>query len=223
MRRLAMAILVGGLGCLVLASLGVWQLQRLAWKEATIAAIEARASSAPVAIPATVTEAEYEYLPVRVAGNWGIGELHVLTSVKGKGPGYRVIAPFLTNDRRRILVDRGFIPETAKAARRPVGGTELTGNLVWPDETDSFTPEPNIDENIWFARDVVRMADVLGTEPIMVSVSRSTALGAPTPLPVTVALPNNHLAYALQWFGLAIVWAVMTGYYLRRTRAKVGP
>ena len=221
MRRLAMAILVGGLGCLVPASLGVWQLQRLSWKEATIAAIEARASSAPVAVPLIVSEAEHEYLPVRVAGNWGVGELHVLTSLKGKGPGYRVIAPFLTSDRRRILVDRGFVPQTAKEARRPVGGTELTGHLVWPDETDSFTPEPNLEGNIWFARDVARMATALETAPIMVSIARSTALGAPTPLPVTVALPNNHLAYALQWFGLAIVWAVMTVYYLRRTRAKM--
>lgn len=213
-----MALVIGACGTLVLISLGLWQLQRLAWKEEIIAQIEEMATSAPVLIPDAANEAEHEYLPVRASGVWQLGEAHVLTSVKGEGPGYRIIAPFRIADGRRILVDRGFVLETAKNARRPVGGAEISGHLVWPNEVDSFTPDPDLDANIWFARDVAQLAATLDTEPVMMVVARSSSLGGPRPIPANVALPNNHLSYAIQWFGMAAVWAAMTLLYIQKSR-----
>ena len=110
------------------------------------------------------------------------GEIHVLVSVKQVGAGYRIIQSFSTED-RTILVDRGFVPTTAKQTDRLTGPMEVTGNLHWPDEIDSYTPEPDIDANIWFARDVPNLAAALGAEPVLL-IARSQTDPGITPLPV---------------------------------------
>lgn len=220
MRRWIFAVFVGGIGSCVLVLLGFWQLDRLEQKEAVIARIDAKLSQPPVEIPLMPDGETDEFLSVWAAGQWQLGEVHVLTSVKGGGPGFRIIAPFRLSDGRRILVDRGFVPEAAKTDRRPVGGAEILGHLVWPDEVDGYTPPPDQEDNIWFARDVSAMARALDTIPVMVVLSSSGQLGAPRAIPVTITLANNHLSYAMQWFGLAFVWAMMTMFYLIKSRVK---
>jgi surfeit locus 1 family protein len=96
----------------------------------------------------------------------------------------------------------------------------ITGTLHWPNESDSFTPAPDTARNIWFARDVPAMARALGTGPVMV-VARSDTGDGIMPVPVdTAGIPNDHLNYALTWFGLAVVWAGMTGLLLWRIRRR---
>ena len=134
--------------------------------------------------------------------------------------GYRVIAPFLTNTGRHILIDRGFIPVAARDAARRTGPTEITGNIHWPDDRTSATPENDRQANIWYARDVGDMAKALKTEPLLV-ILRSETPPAPgiAPLPVdSSAIPNDHLQYAVTWFSLAAIWLGMTGYYIFRAR-----
>ncbi|MFD0909402.1 SURF1 family protein [Ruegeria arenilitoris] len=218
MRRILFLLIFGLAGLAVLVSLGTWQVQRLAWKEGVLADIEARIAADPVPLPEAVDPEADRYLPVEVSGEMLPGEIHVLVSVKQVGPGYRIIAPFRTGD-RTILVDRGFVPTTAKQAERQIGPTQVVGNLHWPDEIDGYTPDPDRAGNIWFARDVPALADALGAEPILL-VTRSQTDPAITPLPVdTAGIPNDHLQYAVTWFGLALVWAAMTGYFLWRGRA----
>jgi surfeit locus 1 family protein len=219
MRRLIFPILLGVLGVAVLVSLGVWQVQRLAWKEAVLARIDARIFAAPVAIPESPTEAADEYLPVRVAGELQQAEIRVLVSVEDLGAGYRVITPLVTESGRRVLVDRGYIPLEAEADLRPAVRIEVVGNLLWPDEVDGWTPEPDATRSIWFARDLPAMAEALATEPVLI-VAREVddPSGAVTPLPIdTAAIPNDHLNYAITWFLLALVWAAMSGYLILRT------
>jgi surfeit locus 1 family protein len=218
MRRILFLLIFGLAGLGVLLSLGIWQTQRLAWKQELLAEIESRISADPIALPRHVSEDTDKYLPVTVSGEMEPGEIHVLVSVKQVGAGYRIIQSFSTED-RTILVDRGFVPTTAKQAPRLTGPMEITGNLHWPDEVDSYTPEPDIDDNIWFARDVPNLAAALGAEPVLL-IARSQTDPNVTPLPVdTAGIPNDHLQYAITWFGLALVWAVMTGYFLWRNRA----
>ncbi len=218
MRRTLFLLIFGVAGLGVLLSLGIWQVQRLAWKQDVLAEIESRISADPVALPAQVSEASDKYLPVTISGEMRPEEIHVLVSVKQVGAGYRIIQSFSTDD-RIILVDRGFVPTTAKQAERLTGPMTVTGNLHWPDEIDSYTPEPDIDDNIWFARNVPNLAAALGAEPILL-IARSETDPGITPMPVdTVGIPNDHLQYAITWFGLALVWAAMTGYFLWRSRA----
>nr|WP_170613244.1 SURF1 family protein [uncultured Ruegeria sp.] len=219
MRRFLFLLIFGLAGLGVLVSLGVWQVQRLAWKQGILAEIESRISAEPVALPPQVSEDADKYLPVTVSGEMEPGEIHVLVSVKQVGAGYRIIQSFSTAD-RTILVDRGFVRTTAKQAERSTGPMEITGNLHWPDEIDSYTPDPDIDDNIWFARDVPNLAAALGAEPVLL-IARTKTDPNVTPLPVDAAgIPNDHLQYAITWFGLALVWAAMTGYFLWRSRAN---
>lgn len=211
-KRIWFPVLMGVVGCAVLIALGTWQLRRLEWKEAILAEIDARIAAAPVALPASVDPARDRYLPVTVTGALGGEEFLVLTSMKDVGPGYRVISVLTAGD-RRILVDLGFVPEAAKDTPRMAERVTVTGNLHWPDETDRWTPDPDTDAGIWFARDVARMTGVAGAEDLMV-VAREVSgadLGV-TPLPIDSAgITNDHRKYAITWFSLAAVWAAMAG------------
>ena len=132
----------GGAGLAILLALGVWQVQRLSWKQGVLAQIESRITAPPAALPDHPDPLTDKYAPVRVTGTMGPAELHVLVSVKRVGAGYRIIAPFDTDTGRTILIDRGFVPDTAKDTPRATGAMEVTGNLHWPDEIDGFTIQP---------------------------------------------------------------------------------
>lgn len=217
--RHVLPILFGLLGTAVLIWLGVWQLQRLHWKEDVLARMDAELVAAPVAVPADPDPARHRWLPVQASGRIGDEEILVQSSLKVVGPGYRVIAPFDT-DGRRIMVDRGFIRLSDRDRTRPAVEASLTGNLHWPDETDGFTPDP--EGRLFFARDVTAMAAELGTDPVLFVVRRTDEDPlAVTPLPVTTAgIPNNHLQYAVTWFLMAVVWAGMTAFYVAQRRRK---
>jgi surfeit locus 1 family protein len=186
-----------------------------------LARIEAMLAAEPVDVPAAPDPAADQYRRVRAAGNLGAEELHVYTSVPPHGVGYRVIAPLALADGRRVLLDRGFVPIGEKDAARHRGDVTVEGALFWPQETDGFTSPPDREKNIWFARDVPLMAAALGTEPVMIVVETSDDPAAPLPQPVTPNLTNDHLGYAITWFGLAAVWAGMTGWLLWRLARRI--
>jgi surfeit locus 1 family protein len=218
MRHLLFPLLVGLGGLAVLLWLGFWQLDRLEWKEGILAGIDARMAADPVPLPDEVTEAADEYRTVTFAGRPTGDELHVLVSGTQEGTGYRVISAFETEAGRRILLDQGLLPleEKDSAPARPE--MAVSGTLLWPDDVNSSTPDPNLEENIWFGRDVTAMADRLGTEPLLVVLARASALDPRIePLPLdTVNIANDHLEYAITWFLLAAVWVAMSLYWLRR-------
>lgn len=224
MRRYLSALILGVGGIAILMSLGLWQVKRLAWKEDVIAGIEARIVAEPetlssIAEPDPVADL---YHPVTVAGRTTGEELLVLSGQKELGPGFRVIAAFEAEDGRRILLDRGFIPESGRAMPRPGVALDVTGNLLWPDDADSFTPPPDEKTGLWFARDVTAMSESVKTLPVLVVVrtEEGDAQGI-VPMPVdTSAIPNNHLGYAITWFSLAAVWAGMTAFLLWRIRQR---
>ncbi|MDG4648587.1 SURF1 family protein [Roseibacterium sp. SDUM158017] len=219
-RRMIWPVLFGIGGVAILVSLGVWQVQRLGWKEAVLADIETRISAPPVAIPEAPDAEADAYLPVEATGRLGADHVRVLVSQRGQGAGYRVISA-LDTGARRILVDRGVMP-TEAAPPVHQGRVTVTGNLHWPEEVDRFTPGNDLARNIWYSRDVDALADRLGTEPVLVIARGMSETDAPvTPLPVdTSAIPNDHLNYAITWFSLAALWLGMTVYLLWRIRQR---
>lgn len=219
-RRMLPALVLGLAGCAVLVWLGLWQVQRLHWKTEILDRIETRLAAEPVTVPPDPDPARDQYLRVLEAGAIEPGELHVYTSAPGQGVGYRVIVPFRLADGRLILLDRGFVPIAEKDAARHTGPIRVRGSLLWPDETDGFTDAPDLAKNIWFARDVGAMSAALGTDPVMLVTEASDDAAAPLALPVTVNIPNDHLQYAITWFGLAVAWAGMTLYWLWRIKSR---
>jgi len=221
MRRMIVPALFGLCGIAVLMALGVWQLQRMSWKEAVLAEIDARIGSAPVALPAVPDPVADRFLPVQAAGRLTGDQLDVLVSRKQIGPGFRVIAVLETDTGRRVMVDRGFVLDEARGLPRDVTALDVVGNLVWPDEVDGFTPAPDVVRGMWFARDIPAMAEALKAEPVLIVAQSETGDGI-EPMPVdSSAIPNDHLNYAITWFSLAIAWAGMTGLLLWRMRRKV--
>ena len=214
MTRLIFPVLMGVMGIAVLLGLGVWQMQRLAWKEATLSAIQMRITDAPAGVPLAPDPEVDKYLAVQATGTLTGQELHILTSHEA-GPGYRVIAAFETNG-RKIMADLGFVGLDGKDTPRAALQVTIRGHLHWPDETDSWTPAPEAD--LWFARDVPAMAAALGTEPVLIiAAEMSPAFPGLTPMAIdTSDIPNDHLGYAITWFSLAFVWAIMSGFFIFR-------
>ena len=221
MSRALFFVLIGLGAAAILVSLGIWQMQRLAWKQGVIADINARIIAAPVDLPGNPDPTKDAYLPVTVTGTLGAQALRVLVSQKDVGPGYRIISAMNTGS-SVVMVDRGFLPVDAAPPQATSDAVTVTGNLQWPQETDKFTPAPDTEKNIWFARDVDAMAAALKTQPILI-VARDIAghSGDVTPLPVdTARIPNDHLQYAITWFSLAAIWLAMSVYFLRRRAPK---
>ncbi|MEX2518078.1 MAG: SURF1 family protein [Paracoccaceae bacterium] len=220
-------IAFGALGVAVLIGLCVWQMQRLAWKESVIGTLEARLSAAPTPLPASFDPAVQEFSRVVVSGRLdgvigahGFADAPLLTSMRPQGPGYRVIQPFETEDGRRIMIDRGYVPISEKnengAASKPTpapqGNLTIIGALRWPDEGGGGAY--GVNDNVWTMRDLDEMARLFNAEPVLIVAETSTAVGDwPIPQPIeAVNVPNNHLEYALTWGTLASIWAAMTGW-----------
>ncbi len=219
MRRSLFFFSIGLGGAAILVSLGIWQVQRLDWKLGVIADIDARIEAAPIPLPDVLDPVNDAYLPVEVRGVLDPTYLRVLVSQKEIGAGYRIISAFDMGG-RRVLLDRGFTPVDQPNVPSHEGSVTVRGNLQWPQETDGFTPAPDIAKNIWFAREIDDMAEALKTEPVLVVAKKTSFNDAPiSPLPVdTTAIPNDHLSYAITWFSLAAIWLAMTFAFTMRAR-----
>ncbi len=215
--------LFGVAGTAVLVSLGLWQLSRAEEKATLIAGMEARIFEPPIPLPASFDAESDRYLPVTVAGRFLPDYTLAMAAQKARGPGFHLIGVLETTDGRRVLVDRGFLPQAEAAnLRAQSDGVEIAGNLHWPRDGDRFTPEYDASRNLFFARNVDQMATLLETEPVLIVLRESDEAAPPTtPVPVyQVSIPDNHLGYAVQWFLMALAWAGMTVFFLWRIRQQ---
>jgi surfeit locus 1 family protein len=218
LRKILFPLILGLAGCGVLISLGLWQVERLAWKEDVLEGINARLAAAPAPLTTDVSEADDEYSRVTLSGIPTGDELHVLVSGTEAGTGYRVISK-LETPLGAILVDQGLLALDNKTASPLIVPMQIIGTLIWPDDQNSSTPDPDLAANIWFARNVDTMAAALDTLPLMVVTTAATPADPRlTALPVnTATIKNDHFEYAVTWFLLALVWAIMSIYLILRT------
>ncbi|MEM8823741.1 MAG: SURF1 family protein [Pseudomonadota bacterium] len=211
--RFILPILFGLAGAAVLVWLGLWQLDRLEWKEGVIAEITAKIADDSGPLPAAPDPVSDRYLPVSLSGAVAGAAIPVFGTWRGAGAGDRIVVPVDVGG-RRVLVDLGVDPYDPAAEEPfavPQGTLEVIGNLDWPNETSDD------DGDRWLGRDVPALAAELGTEPVLIVARSVTPDPGLIPAPVgTDGIPNNHLGYAIQWFGLAIVWLGMTGFLLWR-------
>ncbi len=221
MKRIWFIVFIGFAGTACLLYLGKWQIDRLYWKLDVLKKIDQKIAAAPVPLPAEPSESVHKYLSVEISGQFLQESIRVLASKKRYGAGYRIIHVFRTNG-RRLLVDLGFVGLETDYDVDLINDISLVGNLHWPDEVDNFTPEPDLENNIWFARNVERVASALKTEPILLILKDSTLKDQNIkPMPIdTTHIPNDHLQYAITWFSLAIIWALMSCLFIWTTRQK---
>ncbi|MBA5778387.1 SURF1 family protein [Stappia sp. F7233] len=230
--------MAAALGFAVLLSLGIWQVQRLAWKESLIARVNERLDLAPVALPGPGQWAEFDtdrwdYRAVAAEGRFLPGELYYYIAL-GKangplnGPGYFVYSPFETEQGFVVMVNRGFVPdgqrlpEARPGSDAPSGEVRISGLLRRAEVPNYLSVEPDLAKRIWFVREPERMADSLGVSglavaPYAVDLGADATLsgGLPQAGETIVSFTNNHLQYAGTWFGLAAVLLVMYALFVR--------
>ncbi len=204
------ALMLGLSGIMVLCSLGIWQVQRMYEKRTALEAMTAGISEPAVVVPVLPDPQTDRYRPVTVAGRFTGETLYVMSGKPMVGAGVQVISVLQTADNRRLLIDRGFLLDDDKAKTLTVTDVKILGNLMWPRDSNQYTPPPDAKTGLWFGRDAVAMAAKLNTEAVMI-VARSPTGDGIEAMPIdTGSIPNDHWGYAITWFSLAIVWAVMT-------------
>lgn len=221
----------------VLVGLGTWQVQRLHWKENLIATIEERRHSEPQPLAGVeriyAATGEVDYQPVRLSGTFLHDKEQFFFATWKGATGYYVYTPLRLDDGRFVLVNRGFVPyELKDRARRPQGETAgpvtVTGLARNPlaGKPSSIIPDNDPAKNIFYWKDRDAMAANAGLEPGRLVPFFVDADAAPNPggLPeggvTQIDLPNNHLQYALTWYGLAAALAAVFASFVFRNRAK---
>lgn len=211
-------------GFAILVGLGAWQVERGGAKKRLITRVEQRLSEAPVPLPpetrwATLSPKEYEYLRVRMSGEYQHEKefrLHGLLSGRpGQGTlqGFYILTPLRLADGSTVIVNRGFVPtELAEPARRAEGQVKgpqtVVGLMRAPQTRGWFVPENDPARNSWFTRDPGPMAVSAGlarTAPFLVDADATPVPGGwPKGGNTVVSFPDNHLQYAITWFAIAL-------------------
>jgi surfeit locus 1 family protein len=218
-------------GFALLLGLGVWQIERHHEKEALIASVEAGMSAAPVPLDTALREgsANAEYHHVQVAGRFQHdSELYVFSRGPMGAVGVEVVTPLVQENGQTVLVDRGFVPEAlrdpkTRAAGQVEGEVSLTGVLRLPQQPGMFTPAPDRQTRLWFVKDVPNMAAALNVAapPVLIEADATPNPGGwPLGGRTRVEFPNDHLQYAITWFGLAL--ALLTVYLLYHRKRGPG-
>ena len=218
----------------ILISLGVWQLQRKAWKEGLIATLDAQMKAAPAPLPPpsqwpTLTQenSEFRRVSARVSFVPHAPPVYIYTGASAlradvKQPGYFVFAPAKLPDGQTIAINRGYVGMDRKYQPPPAEPAEIVGYIRWPEKEGLFAPAAGADD-IRFVRDPAAIAKTSGWGPVApFSIDQQAPLpasGLPRPGSLSVKLRNDHLGYALTWFGLAaalvgvfVIWAAKERY-----------
>jgi surfeit locus 1 family protein len=219
-------LVLATLAFVTLISLGNWQVRRLHWKEALLASVEQQLQAPPITLAEAeaLPRSEIEYRPMTVTGRFEHDrERHFFATYQGQS-GYYVYTPLRLADGRAIFVNRGFVPFDMKDAATRTEG-QVTGTVTVTglardrlDEKPSFAvPENDIGQNIFYWKDIDAMAQSTGLSAGEVVPFFVDADDAPNPggLPVggvtRISFPNDHLQYAITWYGLAATLAIIVG------------
>lgn len=222
---------------IALVGLGVWQLQRLEWKETLIDRLQTRAEAPPESLPpGDLSMEEWEFRTVTLTGHFlHEDEMHLLNRSLNGNPGLHVITPFRRTDVPNtpvVLVNRGWVPFELKdkAAREQglIGGEVTVQGIVRFQRPITglqrvFLPENEPANNIWYSIDAAQMEEEIGFQlPNYYVVDGNESL--PGTYPVgrqwTLDIRNDHLQYALTWFILAAALAVIYVLFHREKSEK---
>ncbi|MBY5893608.1 SURF1 family protein (plasmid) [Rhizobium ruizarguesonis] len=220
-----------------LAALGTWQVERLDWKRDLIARVDQRVHAPPVPAPARadwakVNATDDEYRRVSAVGTLANDKETLVYAATALGPGYWVMAPLTLADGTSILINRGFVPTERRdpASRREgelSGPVEITGLMRMTEPKGSLLQSNDVAADRWYSRDVAAIAEKHGVAAIAPYFIDADATANRGGLPVggltIIDFPNNHLLYAITWYGLAVMVLVLLVFILRGERGSGSP
>ena len=198
------------------AALGVWQIERRAWKHELVAAVDARIHAAPVPAPGparwdAVNARDDAYQRVAATGTFRHDRETLVQAVTDRGPGFWVLAPLETPG-FTLLVNRGFVPNdrrdaATRAAGNVAGPVTVTGLLRVTEPGGAFLRSNDPAGGRWFSRDVTAIARARGLRnaaPYFVDADASPNPGGyPLGGLTVVRFRDHHMVYALTWFALS--------------------
>ncbi|WP_162950103.1 SURF1 family protein [Rhizobium jaguaris] len=219
-----------------LIALGTWQVKRLSWKLDLIARVDTRVHAPPAAAPGpaewpSIDAAGYEYKHVQATGTFlNDKEAQVYASTE-LGPGYWVLTPLREADGTIVIINRGFVPTDKRdPGTRPAGEltteTTVTGLLRINEPKGTLLRSNVPSQERWYSRDVTAIAETRGLQNAAPYFIDADDTKNPGDLPVggltQIVFPNNHLVYAITWYGLAVMTFSLATYlvYFERRRAK---
>nr|WP_218844388.1 SURF1 family protein [Sphingopyxis sp. JAI108] len=204
------------IAALGLAALGVWQIERRAWKHELVAAVDARIHAAPVPAPGparwdAVNARDDAYQRVAATGTFRHDRETLVQAVTDRGPGFWVLTPLETPG-FTLLVNRGFVPNdrrdaATRAAGNVAGPVTVTGLLRVTEPGGAFLRSNDPAGGRWFSRDVTAIARARGLRnaaPYFVDADASPNPGGyPLGGLTVVRFRDHHMVYALTWFALS--------------------
>lgn len=197
-------------------ALGIWQVERRAWKHALIDAVATRSTAAPIAAPAPGVAVSAEgdaYRRVRVMGRFLHDRETLVRAVSDLGSGYWVVTP-LDTGRFTVLVNRGFVPPdrrdaASRAAGNGAGQVTVTGLLRVTEPGGGFLRSNDSAADNWYSRDVAAIAAarrLSNPAPYFIDADAAPNPGGwPRGGLTVLRFSDNHLGYALTWFALALL------------------
>lgn len=222
------------------SALGVWQVQRLAWKQDLIRQVDSRIHAASVPAPGpqgfdAVTREADQYRRVTTSGRFAHDREVRVKAVTELGPGFWIVTPLEDARGFTVLINRGFVPSEraaadARAEGQVEGAASVTGLLRISEPKGGFLRDNDPASDRWFSRDVAAIASAKRLDgPVAPYFIDADATPNPGGWPrgglTVVRFANSHLVYALTWFGLALMSAGGAVFWLceeRRRRAGRG-
>ncbi len=201
----------------ILLGLGAWQLQRRQWKLGILAEID-HAELSP-AIPLPANPLPFTKVAVRgrlrtdLRARYGAD---VRDTPTGPVMGEQLIEPLERPGQSPVLVDLGWAPDGQAGAP---GSGDVVGYVRAPDAPGLFSATDDMAARRFYTLDPAKIGGALGLTQVAPFIL--VAMGPPGSLPEpATALPrpsNDHLNYALTWFGLAFALLVVFTAYCRKT------
>lgn len=224
---------VGLVGLAIVAAalfvgLGVWQVQRLAWKTALIEQVETRVHAEPVPAPALLAGTGDAYRPVVAVGRFLHDREALVQAVTDLGPGSWVMTPLATDRGFTVWINRGFVPATPASGAtriwaRPEGPVTVSGLVRLSEPKGGFLRANDAAADRWFSRDVQGLSAARRLQgpaaPYFIDAFASPGVDWPRGGLTVLRFPNSHLVYALTWFGLAAM-ALFAAWRVIRDRRR---
>jgi len=213
-------------------ALGVWQLERRVWKLDLIARVDSRIHAPPAPLPppdrwAAVNDRDDAYRRIRTTGTFLHDRETLVQALTERGAGFWVVTPFQTGQ-GVVLVNRGFVDEAhrdphTRTLGQVAGAVTVTGLLRITEPRGGFLRSNQPASDRWYSRDVAAITARRGLGQAAPFFLDADATPNPGGWPVggltVVSFYNQHLAYALTWFGLALLSAFGFTRVLRRSPA----
>jgi surfeit locus 1 family protein len=226
MKKLWPLLLATAIGLTILCRLGIWQMSQLTKKTALIAVLDSRLHAEPISLANALERQskgeDVEYLKVTVEGRSDSAHaLRKITSFEGK-LGWEIIEPFTSTDGIFVLVDAGVMPDVDISAA-PAKNETITGVIRLHRKGRGFFDNDNNEaDNTWYWWDVPSMQAAAGAPAeakiapfILQKLPTAENTSPPFALKPKVELNNNHLGYAITWFGLALALLGVSGFFAR--------